>query len=240
MTPVQLHNKTAIVTGGGRSIGREVARALASRGARVMVNSNDYAELRETVALINDAGGEADMYAGEQSDYEAMSGLASMTNERFGGIDIVVLCGRIHGSRARLEDYPFEDWLEVLNVNLNGPFALCQAVMPIMRERGGGSIIFLSSEKGRKGQAQWGAYSSSMFGIEGLCQSLAEEGSDDGIRVNCINPGPTQVGGGVGPDSEILPAPEEIIPAFLFLACDTSKEVSGQSLDANDWIGKDL
>ncbi|MBE7561109.1 SDR family NAD(P)-dependent oxidoreductase [bacterium] len=244
MPRVNLTDKTAIVTGAGRGIGRAVAVAMAARGARVMLNARSYDALRETLRLIGDAGGEADMYAGDLGAPEAMSGLAAFARERFGGLDIVVAAGGMLGPRLPLEDYPVADWQRVLDVNLTGVFTLVQASVPLMRERGGGSIILVSSGVGRVGRAGWGAYAVSKFGIEGLCQILADEGAPHRIRANCVNPGPTRTAmrAAAEPDEDpaTLPTPDDIVPVFLYLASDLSADTTGRSMDARDWMGKDL
>jgi len=243
MSKVDLTGKVAIVTGGSQGIGRAVALAFAARGAQVMINARGYAGLRETVAEIGERGGEADMYAGDIGDPEAMTGLASFAHERFGGVDIVVHNGALLGPRARLENYPVHDWHEVMAVNVNGVFALTQAAVPLLRARGGGSMIYVGSGVGRHGKARWGAYSASKFAVEGIAQIMAEEGAADGIRANCVNPGGTRTAMRAAAfpeeDPKKLPAPEAIVPVFLYLAGDESKSVTGQSLDAQDYMGKD-
>lgn len=244
MPKVNLQNKVAIITGGGRGIGRAVAVGLAARGAQVMLNARSYDELRAAMRAIHDAGGEADIYAADLANPEAMSGLVSFARERFGGLDIVVHCGAALGPRVEVEDYPLADWQRVLDVNLTSAFALAQAAFPILKERGGGSLVLVSSGVGRRGRARWGAYAVSKFGLEGLCQVLAEEGAPHGIRANCVNPGAvrTAMRAAAMPDEDPagLPVPEAILPVFLFLASDESRQTTGQSLDARDWMGKDF
>ncbi len=243
MPRVNLQDKVAIVTGGGRGVGRAVAVALAARGAAVMLNARNYEELRDTMRVITTAGGEADIYAGDLGNPEAMTGLASFTHQRFGAVDIVIFAGGVLGPRVPLEDYPVADWQRVLDVNLTGSFALAQAAVPMLAQRGGGSMVLVSSGVGRTGRAGWGAYAVSKFGVEGLAQILADEGRAHGIRANCVNPGPTRTAmrAAACPDEDpaTLPAPEEIVPVFLYLASDQSRDVTGQSLDARDWMGKD-
>ena len=242
MSKVDLTGKTAVITGGSRGIGRAVALAFAVRGAQVMVNARGYAGLRDVVGEIADHGGEADMYAGDIGDPEAMTGLASFAHERFGGLDIVVHNGAVLGPRADLENYPIEEWQRVIAINVNGVFALTQAAIPLLRARGGGSMIYVSSGVGRHGKAGWGAYSASKFAVEGLAQIMAEEGVADGIRANCVNPGKTRTDMRASAfpreDPSTLPPPEKIVPVFLYLAGDDSKGVTGESFDAQDYMGK--
>lgn len=117
---------------------------------------------------------------------------------------------------------------------------MTQEVLKGMTAQRGGSIINVSSGVGRAGRARWGAYAVSKFGVEGLTQVLAEEVKELGIRVNAVNPGPTrtQMRADAYPDEDpmTLPVPDTIVPAFIYLASDDSIGVTGQSLEARDWL----
>jgi len=115
-------------------------------------------------------------------------------------------------------------------------------VLPIMLAKRSGSIINVTSGVGRRGKARWGAYAVSKAGLEALTQVLADEVKDGGVRVNAVNPAATKTAMRAqaypAEDPETLPTPEQIVPIFLYLASDDSAAVNGQSLDAQDWIGR--
>jgi NAD(P)-dependent dehydrogenase (short-subunit alcohol dehydrogenase family) len=141
-----------------------------------------------------------------------------------------------------LAEYPAESWKNVLHLNLTAPFLVTQALLPALRKGDCPSVIFVSSGVGYQGRAGWGAYSVSKFGVEGLNQVWADELLAESIRVNAVNPGGTrtQMRAAAYPqeDPKTLPTPEDIAPIFVWLArADTA--VTGQSLEARDWIGRD-
>jgi NAD(P)-dependent dehydrogenase (short-subunit alcohol dehydrogenase family) len=113
-----------------------------------------------------------------------------------------------------------------------------------MASRRSGSIINVTSGVGRTGKARWGAYAISKAGLEGFTQVLADEVKESGVRVNAVNPAATRTAmrGEAYPaeDPLTLPTPEEITPIFLYLASDASTAVTGQSLDARDWMGREV
>jgi NAD(P)-dependent dehydrogenase (short-subunit alcohol dehydrogenase family) len=141
------------------------------------------------------------------------------------------------GPRVTLVEYPFGEWEHVIRVNLNGLFLLTQQVVKRMIAQRHGSIINVSSGVGRVGRARWGAYAVSKFGLEGLTQVLADEVKDFGIRVNSVNPGPTrtEMRAEAYPDED-PPTPEQITPIFVHLASVESENVTGQMLEAKDWL----
>ena len=146
------------------------------------------------------------------------------------------------GSRVTIADYPITDWEEVVRVNLTGVFLLTQQVLQVMIPERQGAIINVSSGVGRTGKARWGAYACSKAGLEGFTQVLADELKDSGIRVNSVNPAATRTAmrAEAYPDEDplTLPAPEEIMPIFLYLASDESVGVTGKALDAREWMNR--
>jgi len=127
-------------------------------------------------------------------------------------------------------------------VNLNGPFFVIKACLPLMTAGGEGSIINVSSGVGRIGKPRWGAYAASKFGLEGLTQVLAAELQPLHIRVNAVNPGGTRttMRAAAYPEEDplTLATPEEITPVFVYLASDASRDVTGQSLEARDFLSR--
>jgi len=163
---------------------------------------------------------------------------------RFGTIDVLVNNASILGPRVTIAEYPDPAWEEVLRINLSGVFFLCREVLPLMLAKRSGSIINVTSGVGRKGKARWGAYAVSKAGLECLTQVLADEVKDSGIRVNAVNPAATRtvMRAHAYPQEDplTLPEPKAIVGIFLYLASEASVAVSGQSLDARDWVGRDI
>jgi NAD(P)-dependent dehydrogenase (short-subunit alcohol dehydrogenase family) len=239
-----LRGKVALVTGGSRGIGRAIAAAYVQRGASVFIcgrNANDVGaalrEIQRTDGVIYGIAGDV----GRAQDVESIVG---KTRERFGTIDVLVNNASILGPREPIANYPLSAWEEVLRINLTGIFLMTRAVLPMMLERKSGSIINVTSGVGRQGKARWGAYAASKGGLEAFTQVLADEVSQSGIRVNSVNPAATrtQMRAHAYPaeDPAILPTPEEITPIFIYLASDASAGVTGQSLEARDWLGRNI
>ena len=136
-----------------------------------------------------------------------------------------------------IEEYPEDEWRRVIDANLTGPFLVTKATIPHMGE--GGSIINLVSGVSVEGRAEWGAYSVSKFGVEGLNQILAAELAEQGIRVNAVDPGGmrTDMRAAAYPeeDPQTRITPEENTAVFLYLASDESKDVTGQRFKAQEF-----
>jgi len=236
----KLSGKVALITGGSRGIGKAVAAAYAYQGARVFICARGEGDLARTVSDIRDAGGEIAGLAGDVGKPEDAQRIVEAAVERYGRIDVLVNNASLLGSRVAIADYPIADWEEVVRVNLTGVFLLTQQVLQVMIRQRQGSIINVSSGVGRTGKARWGAYACSKAGLEGFTQVLADELKDSGIRVNSVNPAATRTAmrAEAYPDEDplSLPAPEEIMPIFLYLASDESAGVTGKALDAREWM----
>jgi NAD(P)-dependent dehydrogenase (short-subunit alcohol dehydrogenase family) len=235
-----LQGKTALVTGGSRGIGRAVAEAYALRGANVFICARDENNLRAAIDEIRKSGGEIAGLAGDVGNQEHVDRIVSYALARYGAINILVNNASILGPRETIANYPVAAWEEVLRINLTGLFLMTSAVLPTMLVQKGGSIINVTSGVGRRGKSRWGAYAVSKAGLEALTQVLADEVGAHGIRVNAVNPAATRTAMRAGADPEedplTLPTPQEILPVFLYLASDASSGVSGQSLEARDWL----
>jgi NAD(P)-dependent dehydrogenase (short-subunit alcohol dehydrogenase family) len=138
-----------------------------------------------------------------------------------------------------LLDYPVEDFREVLDTNLIGPFLLIKNALPAMIERGG-SIINVTSDAGQIGYAGWGAYGISKFGLEGMSQTWASELEETGVRVNWVDPGSMNTAMHRAAEPEEDPSewadPADVVDVFVFLASDKSKGVTGKRFQAQeDW-----
>lgn len=237
----KLGGKVALITGGSRGIGKAVAAAYAQAGAAVFLCGRNEGNVKQAIADINSTDGRASGCAGDVGKIEDVRRIVQSTITQFGGIDVLVNNASLLGPRVPIADYPVEAWEEVLRVNLTGIFLMSREVLEkMMIPKRQGSIINVSSGVGRIGKARWGAYGASKFGVEGLTQGLAEEIKDLGIRVNAVNPGPTrtEMRALAYPDEDplTLPAPEDVVPVFVYLASEDSRNVTGQSFDAQEWL----
>lgn len=233
-----LAGKTAIVTGAGTGIGAAVAKAFAEQGAHIILVGRRRMPLNQIAQEIKDAAGMCDVVRADVSlpgDVRSLFKCAKRLGT--GRIEIVVNNAGILGPRLPLVRYPIRAWEEVMRVNARGAFLVLQEALKSMQA--GGSIINLSSSVGRRAHAEWGAYAASKFVVEALTQIAAEENQATGIRVNAINPGgtrtPMRAKAYPKENPKTLPTPESVIPLFLFLASDESKEINGQSLDAREF-----
>ena len=236
----KLSGKVALITGGSRGIGRAVAAAYAREGAGVFICARGAADLHEAIAEIRATGGEAHGHVGDKGDAAHAKAIVQEAVEEFGKVDVLVNNASLLGPRVPIAEYPVSAWEDVVRVNLTGSFLMIREVLKIMIPRRSGSIINVSSGVGRIGKARWGAYAASKFGVEGLTQILADEVREFGIRVNAVNPGPTRTGMRAlaypEEDPLTLLTPKDIAPFFVYLASDDSEAVTGESLDAQDWL----
>ena len=224
-------DKVALVTGGGRGIGKAVALAYAREGLRVAVCARTGREIEQTVAEIKDMGRTCLGLVCDVSLEEPVAGLVGKIEESFGRVDVLVNNAGVMTRPAPLEKVEVKKWDYTLAVNLRGPFLVCRLVLPMMMRRGSGSIINVSSTIGRGAYANFSAYAASKWGIEGLTKTLAAEVSSRGIRVNTVDPGfvATKLTGFTGS------APESVTDVFLYLASDESRAVTGKALHAAQW-----
>ncbi len=236
----KLTGKVALITGGSRGIGKAIASAYARQGARVFICARGEDDLARAVTEIRNDGGDIDGLAGDVGKPEDARRIVGAAIERYGAIHVLVNNASLLGPRVPIADYPIADWEDVLRVNLTGVFLVTQQVLPVMAAQRQGSIINVSSGVGRTGKVRWGAYACSKAGLEGFTQVLADELKNCGIRVNSVNPAGTRTGmrAQAYPEEDpmTLPAPEEIMPIFLYLASDDSVGVTGKALDARDWL----
>jgi NAD(P)-dependent dehydrogenase (short-subunit alcohol dehydrogenase family) len=237
-----LLGKTALITGGSRGIGRAIAAAYAEAGAQVFICGRNGADIDDALSEIRARGGAIDGAAGDISCLEDVRRIVRSATGRFGTIDVLINNASVLGPREPIVDYPTDVWEEVIRVNLTGVFLMTHEVLPGMLARRSGSIINVTSGVGRVGKARWGAYAVSKAGLEGFTQVLADEVRAAGIRVNAVNPAATrtQMRALAYPEEDpaTLPTADRIMPLFIYLATDKAREISGQSLNARDWMGK--
>ena len=177
--------RCAVVTGGVSGIGAGIAARLASEGARLSLWDRDAGTLGEMQARGN---GAPHTVAVDVADAEAVRDAAAETVRALGRIDILVASAGITGPNATVADYPIDAWKRVIDVNLNGVFYCCRAVVPHMQTSGYGRIVNIASIAGKEGNPNASAYSASKAGVIALTKSLGKELVSTEIRVNCVAP----------------------------------------------------
>jgi len=230
-----LEDKVTLITGASQGLGRALALAFAREGARVAINARSEESIGPVAEEVEDA--EVLALAADVSKSAEVERMVGETVERFGKIDVLVNNAGLLGPRVRIEEYPEDEWREVIDANLTGPFLVSKAAIPHFPE--GGSVINVVSGVSIEGRAGWGAYSVSKFGIEGLTQILAAELTGRGIRVNAVDPGGMRTDMRAAAYPEEDPAtritPEENTAVFLYLASDRSKDVTGERFKAQEF-----
>lgn len=185
MNEIDLKGRMAVVTGGAQGIGRAVAARLVASGARVALWDRD-ADLAARTAEELGAGTIA--CAVDQTDYAAVERARDETLAAFGRIDILVANAGIAGSNGPVVAYDVGEWKAIVDVNLNGVFHCCRALLPGMIARDYGRIVNVASIAGKEGNPNAAAYSASKAGVVALTKSLGKENADKNIAVNCVTP----------------------------------------------------
>ena len=187
-----LDGKAAIVTGGGRGIGLEIAEGLVEAGARVLLTGRRKQWLEPAVEDLRGRGGEAHFVEADVADPAGVEAAIGAAREHFGGVDVLINNAGISWGAPSLE-HPLEKWRAVVDVNLTGTWLMSQAAAPSMIERGGGTIVNVSSITAQLGIApelqDTVSYNASKGGIEALTRDLAVKWARHAIRVNAIAPG---------------------------------------------------
>jgi NAD(P)-dependent dehydrogenase (short-subunit alcohol dehydrogenase family) len=254
---MQLEGKIAVITGGGRGLGKGIALTFAAEGADVVIAARNEAALKETAAEIEAMGRQCLAKVTDQSVPEQVRDLVDRTLEKFGRVDVLVNNAGIGGPALSVADMDLEAWNQTLAINLTGAMLCAKYVLKNdMIPRKSGSIINISSVSGRKGHPNRSPYSASKWGLISLTQSLALEVGQYGIRVNCISPGPVvgeriewamrQVSKNKGISYEQAVAdevartalgrmvkPEEVGCLAVFLASDKSAGITGQTVNCS-------
>jgi NAD(P)-dependent dehydrogenase (short-subunit alcohol dehydrogenase family) len=237
----ELDGKVAVVTGAAQGIGRAIADGLAREGARIVVVDLRGAE-EAAAAFADGVGLTADVSS--EDDVESM---VRETVERCGTIDVLVNNAGLYASLAMrpFTEIPLEEWRQVMDVNVASMFLTCRAVVPVMREHGGGKIVNISSGTPFRGVPFLLHYVTSKGAIVALTRSLAKELGKDSIHVNCVAPGFT-MSDGVKSHPEVIDAlqdvsvaartiqrdqvPEDVVGAVVFLCTSAADFITGQTM----------
>jgi meso-butanediol dehydrogenase/(S,S)-butanediol dehydrogenase/diacetyl reductase len=236
----RFEGKVALVTGAASGIGRATALRLATEGARVMCADISDAGLQETLAAIQESGGETRARRCDVSDHAAAAATVAHSVETYGGLDVLCNIAGM-GTFQHTAAVTPEQWNRVLAVNLSGTFFMSQAALPHLLERHG-NIVNMASSAGIIGQAYCAAYCASKGGVVLLTKAMAVEFARRGLRVNCICPGgvDTPLSAGFKPpegaDMELIRRlalvshkadPSEVAAAVAYLASDEARYVTG-------------
>jgi NAD(P)-dependent dehydrogenase (short-subunit alcohol dehydrogenase family) len=238
---MRLEGKVALVTGAAQGIGHAIARGLADEGARVVV-----ADLQRATdaarAFPGGVGVEVDV-----SDEGAVARMVEEVVDRCGGVDILVNNAGLYASLQMrpFTEIPVDEWRQVMDVNVLSMFLTCRAIVPRMRERGGGKIVNISSGTPFRGVPFLLHYVTSKGAIVALTRALAKELGRDNIHVNCVAPGFT-MSDGVREHPEVVEAlqdvsvsartiqrdqvPEDVVGAVVFLCTPAADFVTGQTM----------
>jgi dehydrogenase/reductase SDR family protein 4 len=181
--------KVVLITGASRGIGRATAIQLASNGARVVVSSRKQEACDELVSHIRALGGEAVAFACHVGDRERVTQLVRFVEQTWGGIDVLVCNAATNPVYGSITDLTDEAFAKIMTVNVQSTVWLCNLALPRMAERGGGSVILMSSIASIRGSATIGTYGMSKAAEAALARNLAVEWGPQNIRVNAIAPG---------------------------------------------------
>jgi NAD(P)-dependent dehydrogenase (short-subunit alcohol dehydrogenase family) len=255
---MRLKDRIAIVTGGGKGIGKAISLAFASEGASVLVAATTLSKLEETADNIRSMGGRAKAVQVDVSDERQVQNLVEETIKEYGQIDILVNNSGIGGTTSRVADLNLDDWNRVIAIDLTGSMLCAKHVLKHMIPRKGGVIINMGAEGGRAGDGRSGypmrsPYCCAKMGIIGLTETLAVEVGQYNIRVNAISPAAVKgerlinvfkgraEASGI-PFDELwskltanyslgrVTEEQDVAAAAVFLASDESRAITGQTL----------
>ena len=244
MNLFDLSGKVAIITGSSRGIGRAIAEAFAEAGGKVVISARNAAPCEEVAAAIRAKGGEAIAVTARISDKAQLENLVAKTRDKWGQIDILVCNAAINPHYGKLEDLTDQVFERMMTNNVLSNLWLAKLVVPDMKAKRDGSIIFISSIGGLKSSTVIAMYGVTKAADIALCRSLAAEWGPDGIRVNCIAPGlvETAFARALYEDPERrarreaetplrrLGQPEDIAGAALLLASKAGAFITGQTI----------
>lgn len=249
-----LQEKIAVITGGGRGIGREISLACARAGADLVLAARSAEALEETRAEVEAVGRQALVVPTDLRRAESVTNLAERTLSHFGRVDILVNNSGVGGPSAPLWEIDPADWDETFAVNVRGTYLCCRAFLPAMIARHTGSIIIIGSMTGKRPLLNRTPYAASKTALIGLARTLAWETGPYGIRVNVISPGAVegeriewairnqaeakgisvkearQQFTGASPLGKLVP-PGDIAKATVFLASDLAASITGEDMN---------
>jgi NAD(P)-dependent dehydrogenase (short-subunit alcohol dehydrogenase family) len=231
---MKLKDKVALITGGGRGIGKAIAMAYAREGAKLALCARSGSELEQTVNEIQALKADCKGWNCDVSLEEPVRDFVANVMKVFGRIDVLVNNAGVMTRPVPIAELEVKKWDYTIAVNLRGPFLVTRAVLPIMMKQKSGSIINVSSSIGRSAYANFIAYATSKWGLEGFTQTLAAEVRSHNIRANTVEPGyvATKLTGYGGSK------PESVTDVFVYLASEEAIGVTGKMLSSSGWKTK--
>ena len=188
MNQLDLNGRHAIVTGGAAGLGLAITQRFLASGAEVTWWDRDASAMAAAQRALGPLADKVHAVAVDVGEHASVVQAVRQTVAWRPTIDALVNCAGITGPNVKLWDYPPEQWLQVMQVNLNGLFYCCREVAPLMRARNAGHIVNIASVAGKDGNPNASAYSASKAAVIALTKSLGKELADTGVRVNCVTP----------------------------------------------------
>ncbi len=249
---VQAFEKTVLITGAGRGIGKRLAMGFAARGARVGLLARSRSEVELTRLEIAHAGGSALRLHADVRNYRQLKAAAGRLRARYGEIDVLLCAAAIQGPIGPVWETSPKAWRDVIETNLIGVLNSCRAVLPQMIERRRGKVIVLAGGGSTRGRPNFSAYAASKTAVVRLVETIAAELHDYNIQVNCLGPGATythmtdvvlkagEKAGWKEADTAVKlrmsggSPPEKQMELALFLASEESNHISGKLIQLHD------
>ena len=255
-----LENKVALVTGSGRGIGRAIAKLFAKEGASVFLTARTEAQLASVAKEIKADGGKADYVAADLRREKECEHVVASARAKFGHVDILINNAGHYGPVVPVDEYPLEEFEDVIAVHLRAPFVLSKLVLPEMYLRKSGVILNISSLSAKAAYPWGSAYAAAKAGLLGLTRVMAAEAARHDVRVNAICPGPItetemskELGKalakrmGISPEEQVkgflssIPQGRgqtamEVAQAALFLCSEMSSGMVGQSINVDGGV----
>jgi NAD(P)-dependent dehydrogenase (short-subunit alcohol dehydrogenase family) len=188
MNQLDLKGRHAIVTGGAAGLGLAITQRFLASGAEVTWWDRDASAMTAAQQALGALAGKVHTVVVDVSAHASVVEAVRQTVAWRPQVDALVNCAGITGPNVKVWDYPPEQWLQVMQVNLNGLFYCCREVVPLMRARNAGHIVNIASVAGKDGNPNASAYSASKAAVIALTKSLGKELADTGVRVNCVTP----------------------------------------------------